>query len=450
MSTSSRGKQPRRKPLVNQTSTIPEARRLFKDGHREASSQLLRDFLRSNPKQIEAMLWLGKVSPDKREALAAAELALALEPENEIAQRAVAALQTGPQIETSGQTQIEIMRVTGMTLSQARAVIWPYRGLQRPMGVLLDEGLIKPKDLAWAFQEVDNSVIKQAAHTLLLTFLFRDQLKEPVPPLKVIEGEDYAGFQERRSLAIWGLLNGSSASTFLLGIIAWFVGLYLGLAGSTYYIIAFFVSLLLFGMCYVTFRASDRYLDTSEQFKLGRNAENRVIDALRASLNSPWVLIHNLEWPNRDWGDVDLVLIGTGGIWTLEVKAYTSPTRNLGGRWEYKSRWGWRQLSKHPGKQSTRNAVRVKEYLEANGAGVGYVQPVVLWAGDEELLSLQDPQVPVWILSEMPDRLEDLWRKQRLSEDKVHQCVTVLSEVMEKMKAKSAAARDESNKKGSA
>ena len=66
---------------------IAEAIQLHKDGQLDQSRQLLRNYLLRDPANVDALLWLAKVSPDEREALAAAELALALEPDNEIAQR---------------------------------------------------------------------------------------------------------------------------------------------------------------------------------------------------------------------------------------------------------------------------------------------------------------------------------------------------------------------------
>ncbi len=40
-------------------------------------------------------------------------------------------------------------------IKSARAVIWPFRKMNQPMGELLDNGSITPKDLDWTF---DNSI----------------------------------------------------------------------------------------------------------------------------------------------------------------------------------------------------------------------------------------------------------------------------------------------------
>ncbi len=130
----------------------------------------------------------------------------------------------------------------------------------------------------------------------------------------------------------------------------------------------------------------------------GADGEARVVDAFRASLPAAWHLFRDVEWPDRQWGDTDLILVGPGGVWAFEVKAYTGQVRNRGDRWEYRGRWGWRKLSKDPGRQVRRNAVNTKDYLERHGAAPGYVQAVVLWAGDAETLEVADPATPVWRL----------------------------------------------------
>ncbi|MDD5370574.1 MAG: nuclease-related domain-containing protein [Anaerolineaceae bacterium] len=58
-------------------------------------------------------------------------------------------------------------------------------------------------------------------------------------------------------------------------------------------------------------------------------------------MRSPWAIFHNLSWQNRKWGDVDFVLVGPGGMWVFEVKAYRRMVRVLDDHWQYKSRWGW-------------------------------------------------------------------------------------------------------------
>lgn len=66
-----------------------------------------------------------------------------------------------------------------LTLAQARAVVYhaPHR---RPMGELLDEGLLTRSDLAWAAKTSYNERVKAAAHVLLAEL---DKANAAPPPL---------------------------------------------------------------------------------------------------------------------------------------------------------------------------------------------------------------------------------------------------------------------------
>jgi hypothetical protein len=129
-------------------------------------------------------------------------------------------------------------------------------------------------------------------------------------------------------------------------------------------------------------------------------------------------------------GDVDLILVGLGGIWAFEVKAYSGQIRNVGDRWQRKARWGWRKLTSHPGRQASRNAARLKEYLEGQDVNVRWVQPVVIWAGEQGVLTVEDPATPVWDLEELSDHIEDLWQSKSLTEETVQQAVGVLDQAV--------------------
>jgi hypothetical protein len=120
----------------------------------------------------------------------------------------------------------------------------------------------------------------------------------------------------------------------------------------------------------------------------------------------------------------------------MEVKAFTFPTRACGDLWEYRGRWGWHKLPKQPGKQAQTNSMNVKEYLKSKGVFVKWVEAVVVWAGEENLLQIQDPTVSVWKLAEIPERIEELWREQKLDNDQIQQCADVLKQVVVRMQEK--------------
>jgi hypothetical protein len=420
---------------VAQSTVIAEAIRLYKAGQAVESRRVLRDFLCAQPDNFEAFLWFARVSPDPREAVIAAELAHALQPENEMAQRAIAAVYALPDRARVPQPEVDVARLTGMTLAQARSVIWPFKGLRRPVGVLLDEGLIGLNDLGYAVEKAFDEPVRQAARSLLLAKLIGNRLHQPGTPLHLVEGPSYAEFQIRMVAVRLGVVLGV-VLTLLAGVAVVAVAstyfLLTGLSRPVAFALVPWVFIFLFVGIGLWLKWWFPRLEARvEGFRLGRDGEKRAVDWLRSSLSSPWALFHNLEWPHRRWGDVDLVLVGPGGVWAFEVKAYTTPTRNRGDLWEYKGRTGWRKHSQDPSKQARRNARNVKDLLTSKGASVTWVNAVVIWAGPDEALTLEDPAVPVWRLSEFDQHIEEFWRQQKLSSDQIEQCAKALNDVVE-------------------
>jgi hypothetical protein len=418
---------------------IREAIQLHHAGKQHESRDCLRSFLLQQPGHIDALLWLAKVSPDPQEAVAAAELALKLDPANEVAQRAVIAVRKQA-VEAPQQPaeQAELLATvalsTGMTLGQARAVNWSPRNINRPIGEALDEKIITLRDLAWAIEGAFDARIRDAARTILITHLVGAESKEPPPPLKVVTGSRYSERQERRSLLFYGFLAGVMLTLLLvLGIVD-----LAALVFSVTYRQQLFNQLcppflLILGIIWAMSEFSERFADQAVQYRSGRWGEERVIDQLRYLLDGQWTLYRNLEWPNRKWGDVDMALIGPGGAWSFEVKAYSGLIRNIGDRWEKKGRWWWRKLTKHPGQQARRNAARLKEYLKNQGADVGWVQAVVIWADEEGTLTVSDPATPIWTLEELPDHVEEIWQGRSLSEETVQKAVEVLDRTVKEV-----------------
>ncbi len=184
-------------------SSLELARNLYREGRRDESRAMLRALLLEQPELINLLAGLARTSQDPREAMAAADLAQALAPENELVQRAVAdASRLVPP-----PAPLDVTRVTGLTVAQARAVNWPFKGLNRPVGVLMDEGLVALSDLGYGLEKAYDPLVKKAAATLLLAALLKDGLTDPLPPLRVLGQNRYAPWLVRRSAFYLGLLT---------------------------------------------------------------------------------------------------------------------------------------------------------------------------------------------------------------------------------------------------
>jgi hypothetical protein len=416
-----------------QPPAIAKAIRLYRDGNLEASRSELRKFLLREPAHLDALLWLAKVTPDAGEAQAAAELGLKLDPSNEVAQRAVIAVNkqqarpVGEGTLTGSQLSAAIAVSTGMTLGQARAVRWRFQGIYLPIGEALDAGKIALRDLAWAVDKAWDGRIRDACRTILLNHLVGAPPQGRPLPLRVVPGSRYSERRERRAILFTGMILGMTVAAWLasVGVLLWIFAGQFGLVQPPPQWLGL-AALPFLGLMWAILGWADRFSEKADQYRMGRWGEERAVDELRYCLDGRWTLFRNLEWPNRQWGDADIILVGPQGVAVLEVKSYSMEVRNIGDLWERKKGRGWRRLTAHPGKQARKNAVALRDYLKNHGIHVRWVSAAVLWSGEPQSLTVQDPAVPVLKVGALADGLEILWEGRQLNEDTAQQIVQLL------------------------
>jgi hypothetical protein len=324
--------------------------------------------------------------------------------------------------------KFDITQLTGMPLDEARAIIWPFRGIRKPIGVLLEQGELTVRDIAWASENAYDPRLKQAAQTILVSRLLPEKLKPSLSPAPIIQGSTYTSYQRRiavmKASLTLGVIFGigiTFISAYAISFLIKWISEYKELISNIYGIL--FVLLL---PVFLVWMAS-KYADENELYRIGEEAENQAVNALHALLHEPWTIIRNFVFPERKWGDIDLIVVGISGVWAFEVKGYTSSIRNTGDRWQYKNKFGWWKLGTHPGKQAKRNALRLKNLLDLKGVNPGWVQPVVLWAGDD--IQIENPETPVWKLSELPNNTE-LWKNTKLTVEQIVQIKKILQETL--------------------
>jgi hypothetical protein len=408
---------------------LKAAEQARKDNKAEEACTGYRSFLR----QQYALLWLSKLSQDPLEARAAADLALRLDPTDEVAKRAVKAAQErvdtmAPELRSRAELSVTAVLTTGMTLREARAVIWPFRKINRPIGDVFDDGTITLGDLGWALEKAWGPVLT-AARTILFTHVANIEPGILPRPLTVISGSRYAEHMQQRSLVISMLAASATlavcAVLVITGILSiWFhngVLIWIVLIASAPFVL------------YLP-RLMDRMGEQARNYRHGRWGEERIVENMRALLDGQWALFRNLSLPDGNRGDVDMILVGPGGIWAFEVKTFSGAIRNVEDTWQCKGKRGWYTLHKNPGKQARANAARVKTFLATQNIAIDFVQPVVLWASspDEDFevvgtLTVERPKTPVWKTEELPDQIESLIQEQTiLSTEAVDRIVELL------------------------
>lgn len=414
--------------------TLLKATAARKAGDDAIASDLLREYLLHD----RALLWLARLSDDPAEALAAAELALRLAPGDEIVQRAIIAVReragalptSAPNRETIAAT---ITLNTGMTYQEACAINWPFKRINRPIGEALADKTIELHDLAYGVAHAFDRRVKDAARTVLVTHLVGVEPAQTIRPPKVLRGSRYTERQERRSLILTGMVVTVGLAFCVILALG---GVYALVTGQS--LVSWILILTVAPLAGFSVRQTERLSDEAQHYRVGRWGEESSLDALRNLLTDDWTIIRNFVLPRRVGGDIDLVLVGPGGIWALEVKAYTGTIRNIGDTWERQYKKGWRRLNTNPGTQARRNAANLKTFLAQQGLPVSWVEPAVIWAGDEAdgdeagTLTLKDPATRVWRTRNLIEDSEELHQPQRrLAPEQVEAILSVLRQAIE-------------------
>ncbi len=156
------------------SSQFNAAIQLANSGRKIEALAQLRRLLIQQPDNIPGLMWLSGLTPDPHEGTAALEKVLSLNPDPNIAQRAqqgIVALRAkanaaveniAPPPPPPASVAPPVVPVVASAVAvptpppppdpvaEARAVVWPFRKLNRPIGELLDSGKITLKDLKWA------------------------------------------------------------------------------------------------------------------------------------------------------------------------------------------------------------------------------------------------------------------------------------------------------------
>ncbi len=318
----------------------------------------------------------------------------------------------------------------GITLEQARATKWPFRPFQdQSMGMLVETKQLSLKNLGYAAENAWEERVRRAATALMLVRL-NQSIEEPAPSagfIKVVSGG--RSYAERKQLQIaliegvilgtvfglviafgvWGFTRHAStqpAMTLLeavkspVGILA--LAIVIGLVG------AYFLGLYLIDR--ILLKRLDKQINN---YRVGQEGENRVVEVILQTLDGNWSLFRNIQLPGRNKADLDAVLVGPPGVWVLEIKNFSGEYRNIGERWEYRARKRWNLYKKNPNRQVQNGAVRLANFLKADGIQQ-WVEAVVVWANQESPLTVENPSAAVWPLDRLPDELGNIWQDEKV------------------------------------
>ncbi|MBN2006695.1 MAG: NERD domain-containing protein [Anaerolineae bacterium] len=323
----------------------------------------------------------------------------------------------------------------GMSLEDARLVAWPFRRLNRPLGELVDNGVIKANELRRATWFAQDARVREAARLLIPEAgkrqKKRKKSKKPagvVPetampskfekrrtvaprsrarPMPIIEGANYLISEIERRARLKVLLEWGLASLLLIGTVVALVYLILGsVSGQSPPLWAWLlIALFLLPLFWISERLAELKVE-EQNFRKGQQGEVQVARKLREGLGGDWMLFRNVKLPGCGT-DIDMVLLGPPGMFSLEVKAYSGAYLYRKERFYRRSVMGWRSMHHNPGRQARAGAGLLHQYISLTLNRDIWVEPRLAWVGPGSL-DLDAPQVFVWYMDRLDRETERL------------------------------------------
>ena len=138
--------------------------------------------------------------------------------------------------------------------------------------------------------------------------------------------------------------------------------------------ITLIIFLIYLGILYLIFKLANALVDR-DSFFLGGHGEYLVDQAL-AHLPGNFVYFRNMRLNNHS-GDIDFVLVGSKGIFTIEAKSHKGKI-TFSGYQLLKNGWPFKE--KDILKQARQEGVSLSEYLRKTCGFQGYVKSVVVFS----------------------------------------------------------------------
>lgn len=339
----------------------------------------------------------------------------------------------------------------GISLEKARSTLWPFNTYKNhPMGALVDAKQLSLKDLGYAIENAYDEKVRKAATVLTLVRL-NQAVKEPIPSAGFVHvvsgGRSYA----QRKESFYTMLQGAFIGA-LLTLALYFLASSFHRTGQTnsgttslsefisrpYGILSLVLVigiLVIFGWLvnFLIEKINKRLDKQIEQHRRGQEGEDNVVQMVVQALDGNWHLFRNVSIPGRNKGDLDLILVGPPGIWTLEVKNFRGEYRNIGDAWELRKGKSWKAAYSNPSSQAEKNAYRLKNFLKADNINV-FVNSAVIWANPESQLTIENPCIAVWKYDRIPDELGNLWQGEKLLQEERGKIVEKLTKLCEGQK----------------
>lgn len=322
-----------------------------------------------------------------------------------------------------------------MTVEEARKVIWQGSGPREPMGNLIDSNQIGYRDLAWAVDKAYNPQVRSAAITLLANWLGKPDTLETTRRFgpKVIEASHY--LEDREFDGMFKFTYYAAGLSFLVFILLSNILQFLGRPNSIPLPLFIGVNLLAFvAVSLWILRQIRRGFYQWKYSRQGRLGEDKVVESLRTALDNQWTIIRNLQLPDGRKDDADILLIGPGGVWAVEVKAFKENTRIYNRTLEIQVKGKWQRTDSNPIKQVTDNAKRLNAYLEKQGIQ-RWVERAIALSEPQAISNFESSEIPVWLPSTIEDKVASLTTRYLPTNDEIERSSQLLTRLAQEQLA---------------
>jgi hypothetical protein len=157
----------------------------------------------------------------------------------------------------------------------------------------------------------------------------------------------------------------------------------------------------------------------------GLAGERYVLERMLASLDGCWVIYTNLELFIQQ-GDIDMALVGPGGVIAVEVKTLSRDLVVAYDEWLIFEKGVPQAYSAQPSAQAKDNAFKMQIYLEHYGVSYITVRPIVVIASDAHV-SVHASEVEIWCRKDLDNELSQLNRYELWIPEEIAQIVAVLT-----------------------
>ena len=169
---------------------------------------------------------------------------------------------------------------------------------------------------------------------------------------------------------------------FLLGIFLFF--------GVFIHIFLFFLGIIFFAIASYLWKKQNTW-------DIGAEGEESVIHVLQ-KLDSSFKVFNDIILPG-DRQNIDHIVVGSVGTFVIETKNHNGIIKCYEDNWSRKKvgRRGTVYAANigNPSKQAKRNAVVLKNWLQSENIGVGYIVAVVVFTNEDVELKLVKPTVQI-------------------------------------------------------